>query len=468
MPGEPTPRALFGILALGAALRLAGLTTLPYEQDELYTIHEATYLFHSRLQPGIEGRPLYFLLEHAVFQMVPPSPLAVRLLPFAFGLAGIWVTWLLGRRVFGPTAGLVAALMAAVSPWHLYVSGFGRYYALLYLLAAGTFLFLVRAVDSDRPRDYLAVLALFVIGSATHPSFTFPIVGAVLAVTLVRTDGALQWRWPSPAAWRALWIPFALFLAAAGVALKLTSHEAAFRNFGGRGLVATLRLVPAMVQWMTPTVFMAAACGALFMAFGRDHRYRRWGWIATLGGGGAVAILVAAALRTNVYADYGTSILPLAFVTVGGLVQWGTDALPTARAGFLTIAVAVLLSGVLPSTVSHLSDGTRFDYRPAYETIGAEAPQVAVLTQPLVIQQHYAPALRGFQLRTSPAFLDSTLARERDLWVVVSVQRYGIVGDPDGRLARWLAPHCQQRTAYERPRFDYRRYRVELYRCAAE
>ena len=467
MTGSSSRRALVVILVVGAALRLAGLLTLPYDQDELYTVHEATYLFQSQLHPGIEGRPLYFLLQHAVLFVSPPSPLSLRLLPFLFGVLGLWLTWLIGARVFGVTAGLVAALLAALSPWHLYESGFARYYAMLYALAAAVFLLYPRATERDRPRDYLAVLALFVLGSASHPSFTFPIVGAVVAAQLIQSDGSFVWRWPSPTAWRWLWGPFATLLIAGFLALRLTSHDAAFRNFGGRGLAANLRLVPAMVQWMTPTVALAAVIGAVLMARSREPRYRRWGWMTLLGAGGTLGIILVAATRTNVYADYGTAMLPLVFVTAGGLVHWGTESLDApARMGFLWTAVGLLLAGVLPSTISHLSDGPRFDYRPAYAAIAREAPALAVLTQPLVLQRQYAPGLRAYQLKANSTYLDSTLTRERDLWAVVSVQRYGIVGDPAGALERWLGIHCRLRTSHQRPRFDYRSYRVDLYRCS--
>src|SRR5262245_39103251 len=249
-----TTRALFGILILGTALRLVGLTSLPYEQDELYTVHEATYLFHSHLHPGIAGRPLYFLIQHVVLQAAGTSPLSLRLLPFVLGITGIWVTWLLGRRVFGDTAGLVAALLVAVSPWHLYTSGFARYYALLYVFAAVVCLWLPQAVDRDRPRDYLAVLAVFLLGTATHPSFAFPVIGIVVAVTVARSDGTLGWRWPTATAWRWLWGPFAVCLAAGYIAVRSAGTQGAFQNWSGRGLAANLRLIPAIVQWITPVV----------------------------------------------------------------------------------------------------------------------------------------------------------------------------------------------------------------------
>jgi hypothetical protein len=136
------------------------------------------------------------------------------------------------------------------------------------------------------------------------------------------------------------------------------------------------------------------------------------------------------------------------------------------RRGAVAAVLSVVLAiGVLPSFISHLSDGTRFDYRPAYATIQRKAPTVPVLTWPLILQRHYAPQLRASELPRSRPRLDSLLIMNDDLWAVVSVKRYGIVGDDTGEMQAWLSDNCRQVDQYQRPRLDYRVYRVELWRC---
>ena len=90
-----------------------------------------------------------------------------------------------------------------------------------------------------------------------------------------------------------------------------------------------------------------------------------------------------------------------------------------------------------------------------------------VVTWPLILQRHYAPALRAAELRPDPARLDAALAAEGELWVIASVKRYGIAMDDSGALAVWLARRCRRDASFERPRWDYRVYRVEVWRCAA-
>ena len=457
------------VILLGAALRLAGLTAWPFEQDELYTIHEATALFDSRLAPGIHARPLWFLLLHGWLAIHEPTAAWLRLPACLFGVAGVWLTWHFTRRFLGDIAGLTATVLVAVSPWHLHASGFARYWAFIYVVALATYLLLLRAYERDRPRAYLAALVPLIAGTATHPSFVFPVVGFTLALTLVRRDGSVGWSWPSPTAWRWLWIPYALALMAGFATLQLIGHAGAVRNLAGRGLIPSLRLVPAMVEWLTPVLSAAGFAGAVALAAQRgDPGRRRFGAAALLGAAGAWLLLALATTKTNIYADYGMATLPLLFAAAGGLVALGTERFPAgkSRTAAIAIALLVLLGGVLPSTVSHLSDGTRFDYRPAFAVIAREAPDVAVVTQPIIVQRHYAPDVRAFELRPRLP-LDSLLAAEHRLWFVIPVQRYGIVGDNAGRLRAWLFAHCRLRAAFERPRLDYRMYRTELHSCPA-
>src|SRR6185437_5771802 len=129
--------------------------------------------------------------------------------------------------------------------------------------------------------------------------------------------------------------------------------------------------------------------------------------------------------------------------------------------------LALILAGSAASVVSYFSDGMRFDYRPAYARIARDSSHLAVLGWPAILQEHYAPAMKRYELRPNRAYLDRVLATEHDVWAVVSVKRYGIASDEGGVTEQWVAQHCRIVARYERPRFDFRMYRVELLRCAA-
>ena len=456
--------ALLALLVLAAALRVWGLARFPFEEDELYTEIGARELLDAPVG-AIKGRPLYFLIQHPLLPALPRGPVSLRLLPFLFGVAGVWATFHLAEVMIGRRAAWTAGLIATLSPWHLHISGTARYWSLVYLLSALACLLLVRAYARDDARGYLAALTVLTLGSATHPTFIFPMIGVALALGFVHGEKT-RWRWPTRRAWTHLWVPYLILLGLAFAVLKLTGNESALRNFQGRGLAANVRLLPAIVEWITPIVAAAAFAGGVVAAGDRRPAWRTAGLMTLLGATSAVILLLAAASVTNVYADYGAAALPLVFLGAGVLVERGAEGF-AGRGRFIFVATAslLLLAGLLPSTLSHLADGSRFDYRPALRRVTAETPQGAVAAGAEILVREYAPGLRRYPLRADTTRMESLLEREPDLWVMLGVKRHGIVGDDGGALGEWVVRNCRFLEADVAHRLDYRMYRMELWRC---
>lgn len=74
-------------------------------------------------QPTAHWSFLYTGYLAAVYAALGHHPLAARLIQaLAVGLLGPWLTWRLGRRLFGARAGRAAALFAALYPYFIYYS----------------------------------------------------------------------------------------------------------------------------------------------------------------------------------------------------------------------------------------------------------------------------------------------------------------------------------------------------------
>lgn len=468
------PWLLLAVLMVAALLRLRGILAFPLVQDEMYTFFEARDLFDTRLEPGIEARPLYYFLQHGFSWLVPDAflsdrhPVVLRTLPLTFGIGGVWATWKLGEHIGGRWTAVAASVLVAVSPWHLYASGMARYWALVYLLACLLYWRLLVAADTQRPSDHLLAAALVVLGAATHPTLLFPLTGCLLAVRFVDGEGQLGFRWPSASEWKGFWLPVVIAMGAVAVVLVTTGNSDAVRNWAGRDLDAVLRLLPAMVQWATPVV-VVAGLGGIGLGLLVDREGGRastlWGAIALAGVGSGASLLLAASAVTDVYADYGLSMLPLVVVSAGYLVAVLAERSRGTQGWVLAASLAVVLSAVSPSTVSHLSGGTRFDFRPAFEEVRRANPELPVFVKPIIQQRWYAPDLRGRPLTYDPKEMAGRIS-EAPAWVVVGVRRYGVVGDEGGRFRRWLTEACMLRRQHEDQRFDYRMYRIELHRCA--
>ena len=135
--------------------------------------------------------PLYYLLLHGWRRIVGSSDFSLRLLSALLGTAAIPLLFAAGRDLFDDTAGLLAALLLAISPVALHYSQEARMYAMMMPLIAALILFSVRVF---RKSDAVAVAGLVIVAlvlPGTH-FYGVPMVASALLVT-----GWSLWRRPA-------------------------------------------------------------------------------------------------------------------------------------------------------------------------------------------------------------------------------------------------------------------------------
>jgi mannosyltransferase len=184
--------------------------------------------------------PLYYWLLHIWMGLFGGSEIAIRSLSAVAGVLLVAVAYVLGTRLFSARVGLLAAFVAAVSPFQVYYAQEARMYTLLALLGALTVWATVellgssfRAVPSFRkagarssgpyPSNWRRTLpagwALLYVLSATlglYTHYAFPVVLAATNLAFlihlwqVRHEERVTWRL---AGWLTLQIiPLALYL----------------------------------------------------------------------------------------------------------------------------------------------------------------------------------------------------------------------------------------------------------------
>ena len=161
-PSPTLPRAsylmLLAILLLASFLRFYRLDAQSFWNDEGNSARIAERPVDLILE-GAEGDihpPGYYLLLHAWRAAVGHSEFALRSLSVVAGLALVLFTYTLGRRLFGNTTGLIAAFLAALSPFAIYYSQEARMYALLAALsAASTYLLVVQISKSANRKSQI-------------------------------------------------------------------------------------------------------------------------------------------------------------------------------------------------------------------------------------------------------------------------------------------------------------------------
>ncbi|HEY3111133.1 MAG TPA: glycosyltransferase family 39 protein, partial [Chloroflexota bacterium] len=121
--------ALALVIALAAALRLAGLDRSPpglHYDEAAYGLQALELLAHPRLQlffPAFTGRePLFIYLLAAGLDLLGSGVWAARAVAALVGTAAVLTTALAGRALFGPAVGLLGAALLAVSFWHVTIS----------------------------------------------------------------------------------------------------------------------------------------------------------------------------------------------------------------------------------------------------------------------------------------------------------------------------------------------------------
>ncbi|MFN8500157.1 MAG: glycosyltransferase family 39 protein [Anaerolineae bacterium] len=209
--------APYAAILVAFAARVAWLGGQSLWSDEYITLVRAGAPFGQILADlPVEHMPLYFLLLHAWFAVAGSADTALRFPSVIWGVLAVPFVYLLGKRVFGRSVGLLGALFFALNPFQVWYSQDARMYSQLAALSIAA----LWALDVGlRERGRRAVGGwLAYVAFATLALYTHYYAVLALAVAFLYAMGVL-WltRRPAsadkPAPWRAF------LLAEAAIAL---------------------------------------------------------------------------------------------------------------------------------------------------------------------------------------------------------------------------------------------------------
>jgi 4-amino-4-deoxy-L-arabinose transferase-like glycosyltransferase len=148
----PAAAPLTAVLALAALLRVWNLDATGFNSDEaVYTGTAASLSGDPTLQqffPVFRAHPLLLQTILAGTLGRGIDDFSARVVTAVIGVVCVALTYLLARRLYGPGAGLAAALLLAVMPYHVVVSRQVLLDGLLTLCATGVLYCVVRYVES--------------------------------------------------------------------------------------------------------------------------------------------------------------------------------------------------------------------------------------------------------------------------------------------------------------------------------
>ena len=128
---------MLAIVLIGAFLRVYQLSAQSIWLDEAFSVRisQLPVLQMVLATAGDVHPPFYYFLLHYWIMVFGTSESAVRLLSVLFGVLSIPMIYIVGRQLFNKEAGLVAALILALSSFNIYYSQEARMYSLMVLLA---------------------------------------------------------------------------------------------------------------------------------------------------------------------------------------------------------------------------------------------------------------------------------------------------------------------------------------------
>ncbi len=160
------------ILLLGLLLRIYDLGTESVWYDEAISIAASKLGIIDQITWNIaqneSNPPFYYLVLHFWVPVFGDSEFISRLPSAIFGSLSVFAIYAVGKLIFNKKAGLLAALILAVSVFHIQYSQEARAYSLMVLLTLISFYFLLKLTSSRRRAYSIAYVVSSVLLMYTH------------------------------------------------------------------------------------------------------------------------------------------------------------------------------------------------------------------------------------------------------------------------------------------------------------
>lgn len=174
------------ILFLAAILRIWRLSSRDVWHDEVLTILQSQKSF---LQITREVRtPIHFCIVH-IFSWFGTGTFTLGIPSVIFGLASIYLVYLLGKKIVGKNLGILAALLLAISPMHIEFSQqilYFSYYCFFSLLSLFLLVDFVNSIRGEGKIKWYSFLLMIVVnGINVLTQMVAPVIIGIEVVFLI-------------------------------------------------------------------------------------------------------------------------------------------------------------------------------------------------------------------------------------------------------------------------------------------
>ncbi len=161
---------------------------------------------------GEANMALYYVLLHMRLR-VGSSEFVLRSLPVVFAVATIPAIYLLGKELFGPRVGLVAAFLLAVNAGHVEYSQDARAYALVVFLVVLSMLCLMRSLRNPTLGNWVSYAAIATLSGYAHLFAILTVPAYAVGLAFFRPNRRIWKKFAyATGAVMALWLPLGVFV----------------------------------------------------------------------------------------------------------------------------------------------------------------------------------------------------------------------------------------------------------------
>lgn len=437
--GERALRVLPWAVAALCLVRFAGLGRWGLWIDEAFTLHDAQALSWDKLTDF----PLNLFLTAQWLDLLGPphDEWSLRAPACFFGVLSILGTAWAFRPILGAARSWLAALMVALSSYHLFWSQSARHYTLaqaISIFGAGVAL---RGIVRGSGSRYLLGVGLCLAAAFAHPSAAL-LVPALLAAPWIAGRLGAPLAWSPSTRWMAA-------LGLLGLTLGLTWGADVWSEYASKkGGSSVLHLAQTAGFYFGPPLCLAAAWTAI-----EALRQRRSGDVLiALVLALSFALALAAALLARVAAQYVFVLLPWAAAAASAIAPFDRPRSIAAR----TLLVAILTWGVVDVVLyMTLRHGDRPRWKEAYAlVVRSRGPDDLIYGMAPPVGEYYvAPGSTRLREARSIARLtayedhlvDVWARRERRMWIVLNREDLQDWSEAEReRFQRFLRDQCER------------------------
>jgi len=284
---------VLALVVAGFVLRLAGISDEPLHHDEVRAYNQTQGIFE-RYYPSLHVHDdiptQYITTSELVYYVTALSALVfdevryvVRFPSVCWGTLTIVLIWVVGRRLFSPGVGLVAAAIYTFAPLTVEIAQFGRYPSQAQFFALLTVYFFWRTISgSERiQRGALSLTAISFVATFLSWEGSGVMAAGMAIAGLVHRRGKLRTIFCDPAVWTAIAVVLSIIVLQGSVR-SLLGAQRLYYGTGISDLVLTrMWLYPNFdlfyyvlhASWSPDVVFpMVGLVGAATLVIKHDFR----------------------------------------------------------------------------------------------------------------------------------------------------------------------------------------------------